>query len=1001
MPLQSQSIIPPLSDAMLMETQGNPMDSTDQNTMMISAENLDFSFDEKKPDMDKQSPLEMQTRSVQPLQEETPMDLVTHEAPSVDQLYVPPQFAPVKFDFMVNDAKYTQGGKFTYTPTTEDQQMINKKHRKSEDYRPDYVPPIRTKKNKKGNINSRRKSSKLILETIHKENKSLTVPCTHDTDEALGDTKEKTSHNHGVIIDDAITSRGIQSDNESTRSENSQLPEEGPSKTKRIINALQQAQERYIQQLICLKPLVRQKSLRLEQLVMDYDSPFAQAVVSNTIRPNRNFLDDESEEDRFRALDHLCQQAVMGGYPFSGGIEAMSSNGFEANEGESAKVVIARRRNLLQKLNGDAIHLPSTPNDVDFMIQHFKDILGEVFHYQQQQKKQTDTIDPMCLDQLPMPSSVTVKGPLSVQQCYDLSEANQAHSKYGKYQVKKRRPAEPNLDTLQPPTITVNRQEESLEGSSRLIMFWEKLRLEPYSSKKHVAYFVLYPKNESVEAHVTHFFRGLSTLYETCQLGAHLPGNTHTYRKGLVPVPLLAAQHPNESIEDRQLRSYMAECQQLGSSLSSMMNENIHIVIYLINPITHLKSHLDLSLCFHKLMDTYQTSIAQHMHKAPHKTPARLVLQLMPIEHVLRSTAFGGCLKFGLKEIAFAVYSKCHTIVHRPPNDPKLSIASMDIYSPPFVLSKPVPTQIPFKLKKAIHAFPTLLEDHPVLHMAYSFSFDRKWMVIVWTDNYGELIEFALLDRRQYKHLIFKEAWYRTKQVSKRTGSTWTFVIAKMGLLFEDELKAWMTCFQKKSEEEQDNGLGDEERVAIVSIDIESTFHVNVAAYASRLHELNSGDISATTTPTGNSTTSSTASPISTVPLKKMMDDQGQTKALLLNHRVAYSNRRERMSFGMLNMNPISHIEDWMIPLASGYIIHTPPTTENPNNELFNCDPVVLEIHLIYNQTNHSAYSTLRDIIKKYHALSYINVMPSDSNCFPIHIALVERLCRLLLVVHS
>jgi len=79
-----------------------------------------------------------------------------------------------------------------------------------------------------------------------------------------------------------------------------------------------------------------------------------------------------------------------------------------------------------------------------------------------------------------------------------------------------------------------------IEGTSKLIMFWEKLRLEPYSLKKQVNYFVVYPKNESIENGITHFFKGLSTVYETCQLGIHHPAaNIGPYRRGLVPVTLL------------------------------------------------------------------------------------------------------------------------------------------------------------------------------------------------------------------------------------------------------------------------------------------------------------------------------------------------------------------------------------------------------------------------------------------------------------------------------
>jgi hypothetical protein len=72
----------------------------------------------------------------------------------------------------------------------------------------------------------------------------------------------------------------------------------------------------------------------------------------------------------------------------------------------------------------DAIHIPSMPNDVDVMTQTFKDILSDIF----QQRKNTD-INDMCIDQLPLPASVTVKGPLNVQQYYDLSGKSETNYK--------------------------------------------------------------------------------------------------------------------------------------------------------------------------------------------------------------------------------------------------------------------------------------------------------------------------------------------------------------------------------------------------------------------------------------------------------------------------------------------------------------------------------------------------------------------------------------------
>lgn len=67
----------------------------------------------------------------------------------------------------------------------------------------------------------------------------------------------------------------------------------------------------------------------------------------------------------------------------------------------------------------DTIHVPSTPSDVEFMNQNFKNVLGDIFY--QQKKTSNSDLDAMCIDSLPLPASVTVKGPLNVQDYYELS----------------------------------------------------------------------------------------------------------------------------------------------------------------------------------------------------------------------------------------------------------------------------------------------------------------------------------------------------------------------------------------------------------------------------------------------------------------------------------------------------------------------------------------------------------------------------------------------------
>ena len=91
--------------------------------------------------------------------------------------------------------------------------------------------------------------------------------------------------------------------------------------------------------------------------------------------------------------------------------------------------------------------------------------------------------------------------------------------------------------------------------------------------------------------------------------------------------------------------------------------ENMHIVIYIVNPTHSLSSNLELSRCFHKLMIAYHA--ASMGMSVSHERRARLVFQLIPLEHILRPSSFGGYPNFGLKDIAFSVYSKCHSVVGR------------------------------------------------------------------------------------------------------------------------------------------------------------------------------------------------------------------------------------------------------------------------------------------------------------------------------------------------
>ncbi|KAI8096464.1 mediator complex subunit 13 C-terminal-domain-containing protein [Halteromyces radiatus] len=907
------------------------------------------------------------------------------------QRLVPPSFAPLSLSTIVNDAKYMEGGKFTYVPEDDDMTTTLRKQ-KDRTYRPDYVPIIKKKRNKKkvddeqditrstvtGKNQTMEKSSTpthLLDKDGDHDMMNTTLSNNIDTISDSNSISSSSDSSDSGNMDDGIST----SDNGSRAMEMDYADDDVDDDDDGLwLEKLGKARTIYLHRLVGDVKVVHGGKRRylLDRLHLDYDTPFATTVTPGLVRPDRYHEEDD------RPLHYLCQQAVLGGYPFTGGLAEISTNGGEVALGESTRIMIARRRDLI-----------------------------------------TVTDEPLPLSVTDFTSSVSVNGPLNVQQYYELSESNQIHSKYGKYQVKKRRPAEPNFDTLHSPDIVVSRHDEFIEGSPKMIDFWEKLRLEPYSAKKNISYFAVCPNNDELESAVQVFFKGLSTVYEACCLGAHHPGHIGPYRRGTVPVTLLPEEQ-GQSKRERQLKSYMATCEQLGTSLGGVMAENVYIVIYMVNPYPHLSSHLDLSKCYDRLMNAFEQARLQHTNTSiisgttatsrlpSEKTRARLVMQLVPIEHIVRCTDFGSYTKNGLKEIAFSVYSKCPTIVN---NHVKINVEeeittpnTAEIYAPPFVLTKQIPENITYSLTPSLNA-PVLLDQDATLHLAYGYSLDRRWMVVVWTDHRGELVEFAVLraSARQSAPFVtvFEEAWKRTLEIAGQTDFMWTFVIVKMGLMFENELQAWIHV------------LPENEKTAVISMDMESSLHVDALVGQEEPIPYFAPDTPQTpqtpnvgpnhvSTPPPTPQQASSSSPgnknnISSMDMVDTTTNTTMTKILLLNHRVAYSRKRQRVSEGVTLMDAISDPESWILPLASGYLVQLPkqgsPTAAS--EEQFGRAPCVVELHLIYNQTQHSSYTTLRDIIKQYYALSYVNIIPSSYNCLPLHVVLADRLWRLLLVV--
>ncbi|KAG0269547.1 mediator of RNA polymerase II transcription subunit 13 [Actinomortierella ambigua] len=556
----------------------------------------------------------------------------------------------------------------------------------------------------------------------------------------------------------------------------------------------------------------------------EFDSPFLPVIFAAappTLVNERTALQEAFAVGYFYdSVRVLCEQAILGEYPFAESNETVGSSG-DVSDGQSFHVMVARRRTLADTLFGG---VPSVPALCDDSLRKMMEIKAAVFEaLEHLRANQNDT------PALPIPSEaaqemgmtavhhqhtqnnvgniVTMKGPLSLFQYSSLAEVQPAPTKYGKFQVKKKKPAEPALFQMAAPDIVVGHNDEWLEASPTILRFWEKLSLEPYSAKKSVVYYVLYPEGADMESAVVKFWKELSSLFETSLLGQHVPGDVPDGKPGLYPVPLLPST-PGETQEARRVRSLVEGSRKLGTLLGSSSQKDAHIA----PPIAAVEQQKE-----------------------------RLILQMVPVHHVLYPTAFGGLLRFGLRQLAFSVYQRCKVALERSLQSSKVE-AQASVYAPAFALAKAAPSSIHYSL----HLKPNTMPRTPAtMHVGYSLSMDERWLVCVWTDHRGEMLEHLELDLKGCRHGVgmsvvttttsrgrvrrkeqdsrktrwtlvecMREIWTKTLLYQKRASFAWKTVITKLGLISRSELAEWTTITK------------DAHSVSIVAVNIESAMRL-------------------------------------------------------------------------------------------------------------------------------------------------------------------------------
>jgi Mediator complex subunit 13 C-terminal domain len=145
--------------------------------------------------------------------------------------------------------------------------------------------------------------------------------------------------------------------------------------------------------------------------------------------------------------------------------------------------------------------------------------------------------------------------------------------------------------------------------------------------------------------------------------------------------------------------------------------------------------------------------------------------------------------------------------------------------------------------------------------------------------------------------------------------------------------------------------VSNEENISILALDYDSPFRVShesdstIGAESSNTPSSSSG----TPTPetfTPGATPAMNIGSVSNQATPKSADifepESGESHALLVNHRMAYSRRRQLTSSGILLNQDTT--EQWMLPLASAYLLQVPVKAPAPSREQFSLETQAVEV---------------------------------------------------------
>ncbi|THH08030.1 hypothetical protein EW145_g2984 [Phellinidium pouzarii] len=326
----------------------------------------------------------------------------------------------------------------------------------------------------------------------------------------------------------------------------------------------------------------------------------------------------------------------------------------------------------------------------------------------------------------------------------------------------------PTLLSLEQPMIAVGKADGIIHLSPPALRFWVKMGLSPKNGPKNVVAFVLYQEDEKTHAQAEGWLSQISAIYATKGYGSHTPGNTSAcVKNGLIPV---------------QFASFRKT---LVSILNSMESIASTIIFYVVTP----NSLLSLgSPILRQILSSMKRSLINHEGKI-------IYFHFVPD---FFSSDDDTASVHNLEILVDGVYDR---------------IGRSLFEAPSFTLARTTPAATLL----SFHHPPLdlgSLDRHTFLHVGYKLTKCRKWLVAACIDQRGEGHDIGVWlaqdenDHRGNLSLV----WNFAMDFARQASVEWRVVIAKLGIIDENELEAWNHLLS------DDSIIGEQEIALHVSI---------------------------------------------------------------------------------------------------------------------------------------------------------------------------------------